>query len=208
MSSHSLQYLPLNSCCHKKNMSMVLASSLPFELLHNWSCVVSTSRAIHPLFAILSSRIVLSLKKKKWTVLASSVIWFYKQYLIIGIMMLIHRREALGYPRYENRIILEMWGIDPHASRMRSERSTIWATSPLDCNRYFVPLLWLQGIVTYAMLAIDTGKQNVGKKKLQHTLFHRSTTCKMTGDARCQHDTIIEMRGIDPRTSRMIRKRA
>ena len=140
VSSHSLQYLPLNSCCHKKNMSMVLASSLPFELLHNWSCVVSTSRAIHPLFAILSSRIVLSLKKKKWTVLASSVIWFYKQYLIIGIMMLIHRREALGYPRYENKKTGDMEYQSlclSHAKRALCHLRIY----PLDYDGYFKPLL-------------------------------------------------------------------
>ena len=37
-----------------------------------------------------------------------------------------YRAGHFSYPRPG----LEKWGIDPHTSRMRNERSTIWATSP------------------------------------------------------------------------------
>ena len=50
---------------------------------------------------------------------------------MIRVMMLTRKCEVIGHARYEDKINVEMWGIDPHTSRMQSERSTIWATTPL-----------------------------------------------------------------------------
>ena len=87
--------------------------------------------------------------------------------------------------------VLEMRGIDPRTSRMLSERSTIWATSPysssfeLALNKtHEISAFHLYRVVNSFPLSANTN-QNYRILK-----------------------NVLEMRGIDPRTSRMLSERS
>ena len=87
--------------------------------------------------------------------------------------------------------VLEMRGIDPRTSRMLSERSTIWAISPYSSS---------------FELASEHNSWKTG--------FRFVTSCQFlpiinkTDESYRILKNVLEMRGIDPRTSRMISKRS
>ena len=68
---------------------------------------------------------------------------------------------------------MEKRGIDPLASRMRSARSTIWATSPLNLLRYNVSALWT-----------DDGGPRIQKIALR-SFWYSSTRTFAESDAEC-----------------------
>ena len=90
---------------------------------------------------------------------------------------------------------LEMRGIDPRTSRMLSERSTIWATSP-----------WFK---TVEEAFVSVGKQEVKIFILEGIFCIRLYSVVFrTRLINCSMSLISEMRGIAPRTSDLISGRS
>ena len=91
--------------------------------------------------------------------------------------------------------LLEIRGINPRTSRMQSQRSTIWATSP-----------WLQ---TVEEAFVSVGKQEV---KIPHgRCFLYKTSIKVVFWRKlinCSMSLTSEMRGIAPRTSGLLSRRS
>ena len=86
---------------------------------------------------------------------------------------------------------LEMRGIDPRTSRMRRKRSTIWATSPYSSS---------------FELASEQNPWYISFRfvtSCQFFPFVSQNKIELSKPQKC-----LEMRGIDPRTSRMRRKRS
>ena len=87
--------------------------------------------------------------------------------------------------------VLEMRGIGPRTSRMRSKRSTIWAASPYPSS---------------FALASEQNPWNISvplRTSCQYLLIISKHQIKLS-----KPQNVLEMRGIDPRTSRMQRERS
>ncbi len=73
------------------------------------------------------------------------------------------KRQNSFFPEWKQQVFIhkrvksdsvEKWGIDPHTSRMLSERSTIWATSPHDVLCHIIQFIRIKSDTTRELFTL------------------------------------------------------